>query len=708
MKNIIAFLLIFHWAGAAQSISIPSAPKKVEFADVEVILTPQAQVLVDAEIQFLLTPENDYLAKKMERIQWYFPLIEKILEEEDVPEDFKYIAVLESSLNPLAVSTSNAVGFWQFKSGTAAELGLKMTNDIDERKEIIASTRAAATYLKRNNMLYHNWVSTLLTYNLGAAGVGGKFPTEWAYANTITLDANADRYLIKAMAHRIAFEHRYNRTPNSDYQLVVYPTSKISLDEIAKELTLDVNDLKKYNTWLNGSTIPSDKTYYVMIPARTQDAPAIETKIKNRKALEKIDLGFPELKRTTPENAAIDEPIYYEINGRRGILAQDGDNTAKLAKKAKAGMYKFLRYNDMTERDVIEAGKVYYLQAKNKKAKVPYHTMAEGQTLYDVSYMYGIRLNRLLIYNRLKSVQRLQPGRVVWLQKKRPKKQPIEIVEEAKPIEKDKPKEDVAKNGTNTGKVIDRTAPNDTKTTTETGKNGEVIEIKDDKELDELFKEGESTSTPQRNTNPATAVSGIHIVQPTETLFGIARKYAVSVDDIRRWNNMSDTDVLQTGQRLAINPKNAATPINPPAITTNTPTKPAPTTPSKPTTPPATSSVPSSTASAGYHTVQPGETLYRISVNYGVSVDDLKRWNNLADNTISVGQRIITSRPSNYAPTKSNPSTSTNATTVTHVVKPGETLYRISVNYGVSVDQLKALNNLKDNTISVGQSIRIK
>lgn len=698
MKKIVAFLLIFQWATAAQNISIPSAPRKVEFANVEVRLTPQAQVLIDNEIQHLLTPENDYLAKKVERMQWYFPIIEKVLEEEDVPEDFKYIAVLESSLNPQAISTSNAVGFWQFKSATAAQFGLRMDNQVDERKEIVASTRAAATYLKQNNTLFHNWVATLLTYNLGATGVNGKIPQDWAYANTITLDANADTYLIKAMAARIAFEHRFNRTPTSAYQLVAYPTKSTSLEAISKELTIDLNDLKTYNAWLASTAIPNDKVYRVMIPVRSQDAEAIESKIRTLKSLDDIDLGFPELKRITPENVAMGQPILYEINGRKGILAQDGDNAVSLAKKAKIGMYKFLRYNDMTERDVIESGKVYYTQSKNKKAKVPYHTMTDGQTLSDVSYMYGVRLNRLLIYNRLKSVQRLQPGRVVWLQKKRPKKQPIEIVEDVKQTTPEV-------NTTTPGKVIDRS------TTKPKNNDEEIIVIEDDKDLDNAFENKPTTPTTTNvpSTTNGTVPSGIHIVQAGETLFSIARRYGVTVGEIRGWNNMAENDVLQTNQRLAINPKMSTATSSASSSNSNVTTYPSSTstttTTTKPSTTPSYSSSNGNSASAQYHVVQPGETLYRISVNNGVSVDDLKRWNNLSDNNISVGQRILINRPSNYVPT-TNPSSQGQA--VTHTVKAGETLYRISVNYGVSVEQLKALNGLRDNTISVGQTIRVR
>ncbi|MDP5139568.1 MAG: LysM peptidoglycan-binding domain-containing protein, partial [Spirosomaceae bacterium] len=145
----------------------------------------------------------------------------------------------------------------------------------------------------------------------------------------------------------------------------------------------------------------------------------------------KLDVGFPQLERVTPEDAAASEPIIYRINGKKGILAQPGDEIPQLAAKGKVGVYKFMKYNDMTERDVVESDKVYYLQSKGRKAKVPYHTVAEGETMWEIAHMYGIRMKNLLKFNRLKNVQRLQAGRVVWMQKKRSKSQPIEFIEEA-------------------------------------------------------------------------------------------------------------------------------------------------------------------------------------------------------------------------------------------------------------------------------------
>ncbi len=697
MKIVLAFLFTFGLGGslaaASQDISIPQTPRRIDFADVSVKLSPQAQQLVDAHIKSLLTPEGEFLNRKVEKMQWYFPIIENILEEVGVPDDFKYLAVLESSLEPNAVSTSNAVGFWQFKQPTALEMGLRIDNTIDERKDIFQSTRAAATYLKRNNVVVNNWVSAMLTYNLGTGGVSGKLPTNWSNSREITFDENTHPYLIKALAHRIAFEHRMNRLRDSDYRFVVYPTQRQSLDDIAKNLVVDANDLKKYNAWLYANRIPNDRTYNVLIPISSSQAEKLEKQINNRQDIAKLDTGFPELQRITPADAPADEPVIYRINGRKGILAQPGDEIPQLAAKGKVGVYKFLKHNDLTERDQVESGTVYYLQPKSRKAKVPYHTVAEDETLWGISHAYGIRLKNLLKFNRLKNVQRLQPGRVVWLQKKRPKNQPVEIIEEAIPTDNTPlPREkDIAtnqkKNKGNSSSIIDRKQNSD----------DDIVIIESDEQLNQLFEEGTS------NNNATASTSRSHFVQKGETLFSIARKYGVSVDDLMRWNNLQSS-ALQANQRLVINASVASsTNNNVPTTTYEEPityTTPVTTAPPTRTTAPAK---PNGT-SGGFHTVAAGETLFRISKNFGVSVEQLRTWNNLSGNTISVGQRLkISDTASSNSYSQPN-----SAAAYYHTVAPGETLYRISVNNKVSVEQLKAWNNLSGNTISVGQRLLIK
>jgi membrane-bound lytic murein transglycosylase D len=673
-KKVIFLLLLVSIQGVfAQQAMLPDVPKKLEFAGVNIKLDADAQKLVQKEVSSLLTPENKYLLDKLQRIQWYFPIIESILEEEEVPEDFKYVAVAESSLLPDAISTSNAVGYWQMKPATAQEVGLRVDKEIDERKNIYASTRAAALYLKRNNLIYKNWVSSLFSYSLGATGISKIVPAEWAYANEIEFNGQTDRYLIKAIASRIAFEYRINRLKESPYSFVEYKKTKgKTLADISSMVQVDVNELKKYNSWLMVNTIPSDKDYSVAILTPAEKLDETQTKLNRQNELATSDAGFPILKKVTLVTASDDEPVFYEINGKKGILAKPGDDVASLARSGKMKIQDFLRYNDMTDKEFVEEGKIYYLQKKLRKGAVPHHVVLTGQTMWEISQMYGVRLKNLLRLNRMNTVQRLQKGRVVYLQKKRPKNQPIEYLngKDSEELEK------MPINENYDGK----------------GKDDKVL-AKDGRKEEEKVNTptGTGTSSKPTNTIPETILveeSGKKTTKP---------RY--DDDDIIV---ISDEPIITKEDKK---PVKKADPDAPTVIVKTTPSK---------TTPPAPTP---SVSNASEHTVDVGQTLYSIARQYNVSVKDLSAWNNITtDERVKAGQVLIVKNPAktSTAPAPSKvvepkpATTSSSSSTIYHVVQKTETLYSISKKYGVSQKQVQDWNGMSNQNVKLGQKLLIK
>lgn len=660
-QKIIFLLLLVSMKGVfAQQAMLPEVPKKLEFAGVSIKLDADAQKLVQKEVSSLLTPENKYLLDKLQRIQWYFPIIESILEEEEIPEDFKYVAVSESSLLPDAISTSNAVGYWQMKPTTAQEVGLRVDKEIDERKNIYSSTRAAALYLKRNNLIYKNWISTLFSYSLGATGISKIVPSEWAYANEISFDAKTDRYLIKAIANRVAFEYRINRLKESPFSFVEYKKTKgKTLADISSMANIDVNELKKYNSWLQVNTIPTDKDYSVAILVPAENLDDIQKKLNRQNELATSDAGFPILKRVTVVTASDDEPIFYEINGKKGILAKPGDDVASLARSGKMKIPDFLRYNDMTDKELVEEGKVYYLQKKLRKGAVPHHVVLTGQTMWEISQMYGVRMKNLLRLNRMNTVQRLQKGRVVYLQKKRPKSQPIEYLngKDSEELEK------MPINENYDGKdekvlVKDARKPEEEKVKTPTGPT-----TSSKPSIPETVLVEESN---KKNTKPRREEDDIIVIsdEPSEP---------------KKTPPVKKTD-----------------PDAPTVIVKTTPAKPAPAT----------------VSSANEHTVDVGQTLYSVARQYNVPVKDLAAWNNFStDEKIKVGQVLIVKNPAKTVvptPTKVVETKPTSSSATTHVVQKSETLYSISKRYGVTTKQIQDWNNMSDNNVKLGQKLVIK
>ena len=154
----------------ALAVDAPTVPGTIEFAGLSLKVSEKARRKIQTEVD-ALTRNPKYFQIKVDRLQIYFPIIERIFVEEGLPEDFKFLVLQESALISDAVSSSNAVGFWQFKKAAAEEVGLRVEKNIDERLNIVASTRGAARYIKKNNRLYFdNWVHALLAYQPGPGG----------------------------------------------------------------------------------------------------------------------------------------------------------------------------------------------------------------------------------------------------------------------------------------------------------------------------------------------------------------------------------------------------------------------------------------------------------------------------------------------------------------------------------------------------------
>jgi membrane-bound lytic murein transglycosylase D len=672
-KNFLVFLTVLV-CFQSFSQSIPETPSKVDFANVQIVLNAESQQKINAEVQRLLSPQNSFFDAKIERMQLYFPIIERILEEENVPDDFKYLAVLESAMNPDAVSSTNAVGFWQFKDFTATEMGLVMNRNQDDRKNIHLSTRAAAQYLKKNNQIFKNWVSTTLSYTIGAGGAGSLVPVDWAFANQIRFERTPHPYLVKAIGHKIAFQHYLAtaKTPNS--KLIEYPARGKSIPAIAMDVKIPEDDIKRYNSWLSSTEVPSDKDYVVLLKTDVANASVVTNKAKDVVHTDFLNVGYPKLRRITMVVTSTDQPVYYEINDKKGILAQAGDEAAQLARKGNVSLSKFMNYNDLSDRDLTKEGTVYYLQKKYKKGDVPYHTLDQNQSLWDVAHNYGIRLKSLKKFNRIKDGESLLPGRVIYLQNKRSKKDPIKY-----------------------NKSI--TSPPEIFTT----------DPKHEDFQNAIFKESEKTQDTVHSQ-----ANRIHRVLENETLFSLANKYGTTVEEIRKLNNLKPNEGIQYNQRLIMpeakftnEPEDnwAEKEESKPILMPEKKTSIAPTAPEDSKT--VTKITP--TPETEVHRVVKGETLFSIAKRYDTTVDNLRELNNLTvSENIKTGQllKVIGTANSDYS-VKSEAPVTASSVSKTHTVKRGETLFSISNLYGTSVESLKSLNGLRNNAIAVGQRLKV-
>lgn len=202
----------------------------------------------------------------IKRSNRYFKVIEPILEEEGVPNDFKYLALIESGLTNV-VSPAGATGFWQIMKSTGLEKGLVINNYVDERYHLKKSTRVACKYLKEAHEEFGNWTLAAASYNMGINGVRRQLKLQKAHGYyDLELNEETARYVYRILAAKEiisnAREYGFNVKTRDLYQhiptkTVVVDSSITDLVEAAENWGLSYKYLKLFNPWLSSNSLPN-------------------------------------------------------------------------------------------------------------------------------------------------------------------------------------------------------------------------------------------------------------------------------------------------------------------------------------------------------------------------------------------------------------------------------------------------------------------
>lgn len=261
--------------------SIPNLPESMNFAGEKILLHDEdiierldREVLTNAYYQSATT-------QMLKRANRWFPLIERILKEENIPDDFKYLAVIESGLVQ-ATSPVGAQGFWQFMPYTAKQYDLEISDEIDERLHVEKSTRAACAYLRDAQDTLKDWLLASASYNRGIGGV--RQDMRWQgtdhYFDT---DQNSEtaRYVFRILAVKLIFENPKAYGFNVDKIKLYEPFKtkrvvvKQSIPNLAKwalEKGINFKILTKLNPWLKGNKLTiKNKTYQLLLPSESEN-----------------------------------------------------------------------------------------------------------------------------------------------------------------------------------------------------------------------------------------------------------------------------------------------------------------------------------------------------------------------------------------------------------------------------------------------------
>ncbi len=252
-------------------------PAYLEFAGERVPLeNPDIMERMDRELHVNTYWQSNMIIL-MKRANKHFPRIEALLAEHNLPDDFKYLAVAESSLDNVR-SPAGAAGFWQFLKGTAKEYGLEVNDYVDERYNVDLATEMAAKYLNSSKERFGTWTLACAAYNAGNGGVNKQLDRQEVndYYDLL-LNSETSRYVFRILAFKEIMtnpkKYGFNLRASDLYQEI--PTKKVLVDypvkdfaKWSKEQGINYKILKIHNPWLRDTYLnnASKKEYFIEIP----------------------------------------------------------------------------------------------------------------------------------------------------------------------------------------------------------------------------------------------------------------------------------------------------------------------------------------------------------------------------------------------------------------------------------------------------------
>ena len=357
----------------------------------------------------------------------YFPMFEEYLAKYDLPLELKYLAMVESALNPIAGSKAGAKGLWQFMRGTGSEYGLKVTTLIDERYYPDKETDAACRYLKNLYARYEDWFLVLAAYNSGPGTVNraiiraGGVKNYWAIWPYLPAETRGYVPAFIAVTYVMNYAPEHNLYPMNPGLLMhgtdtVLVHDRVAFDQINECIGVPMVDLEFFNPQFTKRVIPGSK--------ETPYALRMPTKYTLR-FTQLEDSIYSYVSKSEKTREIIEEKV-EEVSDSFVHVVKKGESLGSVARKYHVTVAKIKKWNHL-KRETLHVGQRLTIyrsgspmtqvnnkttkssakSAKNnskatKTASTKTHTVRKGETLSSISRKYGCTVNDLKKWNNLK------------------------------------------------------------------------------------------------------------------------------------------------------------------------------------------------------------------------------------------------------------------------------------------------------------------
>lgn len=370
--------------------------------------------LVEQWVKYFNGRGRKHMEVYLERSSRYMPMMKNVLRENGLPEELVYVALIESGFSPRAHSRANAVGYWQFIRETGRRYGLKVDSFVDERRDPVLSTRAAAEYFKALYSLFGSWHLSLAAYNSGEnrikKAVMKKYSRDfWQLVEgRRVLPKETKHYVPKFIAAAMIAENpsKYGFTAIDYQKSLAYDTvtvqHAISLKQLAQNLNVSEEELRLLNPKFRGDYVPLYRGNEIVLRVPSGYAQAAIAAAASAKV-------------EAAPNIANSDYIYYRI--------RPGDSLSTIARKFRTSVATLRNLNDLGSRSFLRVGRKlmvpdrgdYYYQnsgeqqyAMAEKAQpeavaknVSFHIVKRGENLSSIARMYGTSVEELRRLNSL-------------------------------------------------------------------------------------------------------------------------------------------------------------------------------------------------------------------------------------------------------------------------------------------------------------------
>jgi len=380
-------------------------------------------------IKSFLVRKRGLIERMLTVSQFYFPLFEEQLDNHDIPLEMKYLAIVESALNPRARSRVGATGLWQFMYGTGKMYNLNVSSYVDERSDPIKSTEAACLYLSKLYDIFGDWDLALAAYNSGPGNVNKAIRRSGGYKNYWNIRRNLPRetagYVPAFLATMYLFEYaeehgiKAQKVDRTYFETdTIRVKNLITFDQISELVGVGTDELKLLNPSYKLNIIPyvKGKNYTLRLPKS-----AIGKFVANEEAIyAHVNEQLKSKESPLPQLVKADDRIRYKV--------RSGDYLGKIAERYGVGVSQIKRWNGLRSNNlrvgqrltIYSRKPVLSSKSASKSTKTPtnssnlagakVHTVKSGDSLWTISRKYpGISIENLREWNGI-SGNNLKPG----------------------------------------------------------------------------------------------------------------------------------------------------------------------------------------------------------------------------------------------------------------------------------------------------------